>query len=345
MKNLIKFLFLGLVLVIFLIYNIVPAKEASSLDELSEKFRKALLPLPKEINPKGIGGIKERSVILNLRFKLNSYNLTPEAILYLDALGRAISTDPNLRSYVYRVEGHTCSLGSAEYNKKLSIKRAEAVVQYLVNHFPLQREQFEIVGYGEERPIAPNDTEEGRQKNRRVVVVNTLKKFIPSEFIGKDLLNVKVKYVRNNQINELKNNDILTEKDYYAIEFIPKERVYVYIFQVSKKSIMPLFPNEKFSKDLNPVTPGRLYRVPSPGKWFYLDQNKGTEEFIVLAYINELENPINICKKLLSSKVISKGVESKPIVIRPEEMHQNFETSETLTPSNMFIWRLVFIHK
>jgi outer membrane protein OmpA-like peptidoglycan-associated protein len=66
-----------------------------------------------------------------------------------------------------RIEGHTNDQGDAAYNLDLSQRRAEAVVKYLVGR-SVARERLEPRGFGQTRPIAGNDTREGRAKNRRV---------------------------------------------------------------------------------------------------------------------------------------------------------------------------------
>ena len=73
-----------------------------------------------------------------------------------------------LKAYPGRVEiaGHADSRYTSEYNLELSQRRAEAVRRYLVSH-GLDADRFEVVGFGETRPIASNDTAEGQQKNRR----------------------------------------------------------------------------------------------------------------------------------------------------------------------------------
>ena len=68
--------------------------------------------------------------------------------------------------------GHTCDIGSEQYNLWLSQKRAEAVKNYLAQVGVLG-EYVKAKGYGESRPITSNDTEEGRKKNRRVEFVLT----------------------------------------------------------------------------------------------------------------------------------------------------------------------------
>jgi OOP family OmpA-OmpF porin len=65
------------------------------------------------------------------------------------------------------IEGHTDSMGSEEYNQGLSERRAQAVEKYIEEH-GIDADRYTIKGYGESNPIASNDTEEGRQENRRV---------------------------------------------------------------------------------------------------------------------------------------------------------------------------------
>jgi len=103
-----------------------------------------------------------------VNFKVNSADLSDEAKVKLDELAtRAMNT----KGYVIEVSGYTDATGSVEKNRILSQRRADAVIQYLVeNHqIPLRR----IVtpyGYGKSNPIADNTTKEGRAQNRRVEV-------------------------------------------------------------------------------------------------------------------------------------------------------------------------------
>ena len=87
-----------------------------------------------------------------------------ESIAELDRLERLLSINPSLR---IEISSHTDNIGSAAYNEKLSLSRAESVVDYLVNKKKVSRERLEFKGYGFEQPIAPNDTDQGRQLNRR----------------------------------------------------------------------------------------------------------------------------------------------------------------------------------
>lgn len=67
------------------------------------------------------------------------------------------------------IEGHTDDRGNADYNKRLSQRRADSVMQVLTSEFGVDASRAKAVGYGEEQPVADNNTAEGRQKNRRVI--------------------------------------------------------------------------------------------------------------------------------------------------------------------------------
>lgn len=69
------------------------------------------------------------------------------------------------------IEGHTDSRGTDQYNQGLSERRAQAVTDVLVNDFGIDAGRLQAVGYGESRPIASNETDEGRAQNRRVMAV------------------------------------------------------------------------------------------------------------------------------------------------------------------------------
>jgi OOP family OmpA-OmpF porin len=69
------------------------------------------------------------------------------------------------------IEGHTDNVYTPEHNQKLSEARANSVRLYLIDHFGVKASRLSSVGYGQTKPIASNNTEEGRQKNRRVQAV------------------------------------------------------------------------------------------------------------------------------------------------------------------------------
>jgi outer membrane protein OmpA-like peptidoglycan-associated protein len=83
----------------------------------------------------------------------------------LDFIGDLLNKYPDLK---IRIEGHACNLGTEAYNMELSRKRAEAVQNYIRQKHGIKPEKFILEFYGESRPVAPNDSEQNREKNRRV---------------------------------------------------------------------------------------------------------------------------------------------------------------------------------
>ena len=100
-------------------------------------------------------------------FATGKYNLRTEARERLARLSGIVASHPGL---VLQVEGHTDSVGSDEFNQKLSEQRAEAVRDYLISQ-GLDQGTITAVGLGKTMPIADNTTAEGRQKNRRVEII------------------------------------------------------------------------------------------------------------------------------------------------------------------------------
>ena len=101
-----------------------------------------------------------------ITFDFDKSNLKPEFYPVLDNVARTLQ---EYNQTVIEVAGHTDSVGSDAYNQKLSEQRANAVSSYLQGR-GLNRERFIVVGAGESRPIASNDTEAGRAQNRRVEI-------------------------------------------------------------------------------------------------------------------------------------------------------------------------------
>ena len=111
------------------------------------------------------------AVTLNVLFGSNSDVIPPASYAEIDKLGTLLSW-PQYTDYRVQLEGHTDSQGSARKNQSLSEKRVQNIKAYLVQHFHLAPERILAVGYGSSKPIASNDTPEGRGQNRRVEVVN-----------------------------------------------------------------------------------------------------------------------------------------------------------------------------
>lgn len=103
----------------------------------------------------------------NITFDTNRADIKPQFRPVLDQLAMSISQYPGT---IVRVEGHTDSTGSAAYNQALSENRAASAAGYLIQR-GVDSTRIEAVGYGFTRPIADNNTVEGRAQNRRVEIL------------------------------------------------------------------------------------------------------------------------------------------------------------------------------
>jgi outer membrane protein OmpA-like peptidoglycan-associated protein len=121
--------------------------------------------------PKPTGNTDKQAVALNVFFEFNSDKILQGYYGDLEKLGKVL-TAPQHSLYRIQVEGYTDSVGSDSYNQLLSQRRAESVKRYLVQNFRIPADRLVVKGLGKSNPIASNDTAEGRDKNRRVEVVN-----------------------------------------------------------------------------------------------------------------------------------------------------------------------------
>ncbi len=109
----------------------------------------------------------ERVVIHDVLFEFGSDELTMgDAYRTLERLALHVKKPPQFKKLV--IEGHTCSIGNPEANRKLSLSRAERIKEELVTKFGLDSNKIVVVGYGASRPISSNSNYQGRQLNRRV---------------------------------------------------------------------------------------------------------------------------------------------------------------------------------
>jgi outer membrane protein OmpA-like peptidoglycan-associated protein len=106
--------------------------------------------------------------LVGLEFDSGAAQLKPNNFDLLAKVEKAIDVFP--RSELI-IEGHTDSHGGDDFNQKLSQDRAESVQQYMINAMRIPSYRLIATGYGETRPVASNETESGRQKNRRIDIV------------------------------------------------------------------------------------------------------------------------------------------------------------------------------
>jgi outer membrane protein OmpA-like peptidoglycan-associated protein len=182
-------MFRGLTLVLLLALMSLPgvseAQGAGSLTDSQrmqspEDLARALFAEPAApVRTRGVGPVQSPAsmalpkpvVTLNVLFATNSATVPQTSYAEIDKLGTVLSW-PQYLDYRVQLEGHTDSQGNARKNQQLSERRVQSIKQYLTQRFQIAPERIEAVGYGSSKPIASNDTPEGRNQNRRVEVTS-----------------------------------------------------------------------------------------------------------------------------------------------------------------------------
>jgi outer membrane protein OmpA-like peptidoglycan-associated protein len=101
-------------------------------------------------------------------FKFGKATLPDSAKQRLDEMVSQLKQDP--KAIFLEIEGHTDNIGGKMINEKVGLERAEAVKRYLYEQYQIPLHKMNVISYGEDKPIAPNKTREGRAQNRRVVI-------------------------------------------------------------------------------------------------------------------------------------------------------------------------------
>ncbi len=333
------------------------------VEGLSEKFKRDLVPQSARETgavadkTKGVGGKHnppthrvdgrtQPSTTIELHFEFDSALLTPDAVKVVNELGKALQ-GPELKGYVFNLESHTDTVGSDDANLELSRRRAQAVVDHMVNSFDLDHEQFRVKPFGESRPVSTVS----QSLNRRVVIVNTEEPF-QAAISDKPRILVHVKRSTAHGEMEVHQDGRLTQKDSYAIELTPKTSAHVHVYQIdSRGSVTKLFPNPEYSRSPAFLEPGRLCRIPDYGNWLFLDENTGKEHIIVIAQYGELKE--EICQRILDDTLHRtrpshpteppQGERGAP---KPKGV-AGARPGQTIPPFDMdkvFKWELSFIH-
>ncbi len=104
-------------------------------------------------------------ILSDVNYDFNQTDIKPQDVSLLNNIGKFMEDNPNVR---VEIRGHTDAIGSQEYNQALGQRRAQSAVSYLTQNFRLDAGRFQVVSYGEDRPLATNATAFGRAQNRRV---------------------------------------------------------------------------------------------------------------------------------------------------------------------------------
>lgn len=108
-----------------------------------------------------------RVVLRGVEFGFDTAFIDPVSRTTLELVAEELGRRPGVR---VRIDGHTCNMGSVDYNRELSEQRAEAVKRILVG-YGIPADRLETAGHGEAQPVANNENDEGRALNRRVELV------------------------------------------------------------------------------------------------------------------------------------------------------------------------------
>jgi outer membrane protein OmpA-like peptidoglycan-associated protein len=131
--------------------------------KLTMRYKFHAAPPPVKNAPEAVAD-EPRFVLDGVQFDVGKATIRPESLPRLDSVAEYMTHKPSTR---IEISGHSDNVGNPKNNKELSEKRAAACRDYLASK-GIEASRVDAVGFGDERPIASNGTEEGRQQNRRI---------------------------------------------------------------------------------------------------------------------------------------------------------------------------------
>ncbi len=130
--------------------------------KLTLRYKREILP--PSPSPAADAPAAPRFVLNGVTFDTAKATIRPESFVRLDSVVEFMAHKKKAR---IEISGHTDNVGNPRSNKTLSDRRAQACRDYLISK-GIEGGRIQAIGHGDERPIAPNDTDDGRQKNRRI---------------------------------------------------------------------------------------------------------------------------------------------------------------------------------
>ena len=217
--------------------------------------------------------------------------------------GAMVLQSPEWQGRKIAIEGHTCSCGSQQGNKRLARQRAETVRDYLIDQGFVPAEDVSLIVCGEERPISASpyenlppaqcEMDEMHSMDRRVVIrewsgeESAALPELVAQSPSAASAQVSFWYRRGSKgkFRKLEDGEVLRFGDELRLFLISAQPVYAYVFHHgSEGNWICLFPNEQFSLEApaeNPLEPGRKYWLPRFGSGIPLDDVPGREETFV----------------------------------------------------------------
>jgi OOP family OmpA-OmpF porin len=136
--------------------------------------------------------VRDNKIVINekIQFAVNSDKIQNVSFDLLNEVAKVIQENPQIKKI--EIQGHASAEGGDAHNMRLSDRRAKAVKKYLTSKGGVDKGELSAKGYGETQPIASNDTEDGREKNRRVEFVITEQEVTQTKVEVDDAGNEKV---------------------------------------------------------------------------------------------------------------------------------------------------------
>ena len=251
-------------------------------------------------------------------FDFDRSKIRPDARPQLDEIGKALKTMTSTRqqdvavlereraAIHFEIAGHTDPRGSDAYNLRLSERRAQAVVDYLVRHFGIPKDKLIPRGYGERRPLCAGASEACYALNRRVEIIKRTGKIAgkndgtrgvssQASLVSERKLTVDVGlfYQRGpgRPVYSMQDEKTIlrSHRDRYFVFFRPVQDCYCYLLQEDGKGHVDLlYPKEGDGF----VKKGSDIWVPGFGKCFTLDSTKGEEKLYLMVSARSIETDI-----------------------------------------------------
>ncbi len=237
----------------------------------------------------------------SIPFDYNQYEIREDAKAQLREIGQALAT-AELSDYVFEIGGHTDIRGSEDFNLELSLKRANAVKDHLVNHYRIPAKRLTVKGYGKSRLIAMGNDEASHALNRRVDLTRLEKvgkmSLESGSASGRGRIAVDLGFLygdgstdKLSQISSDGQTVLRTGKDLYQVFFRPRQNCYVYVLQKDATGKWyVLFPQKESAFNSNPVQADRGYWLPRRDQGFSIDENRGQETLYFLASLWEMRD-------------------------------------------------------